>query len=72
MYNVAKASKTYKELYNTNGTGVISYIYKAISDKSGNIQYENIENDGSRMSIGNVYWIYCTKDVLMPFLPTED
>ena len=72
LYNVAKASKTYKELYNTNGTGVISYIYKAISDKSGNIQYDNIENDGSRMSIGNAYWIYCTKDVLMPFLPTED
>ncbi|MBO7091229.1 MAG: hypothetical protein J6W23_05540, partial [Victivallales bacterium] len=71
LYNVNSVRTTYKDIYNTSGTGAISYIYKAVSSTSGNIEYRDIEEEGSVMSVGNAYWIYCKKDVLMPFAPAE-
>ena len=72
LYNVANARKTYEDIYNINGSREIGYIYKVISDSKGNIQYQDIESDGSRMNVGNAYWIYCNKDVVMPFVPTNN
>ncbi|MCR5381154.1 MAG: hypothetical protein K6G44_09255 [Lentisphaeria bacterium] len=72
LYNVNSVRTTYKDIYNTSGTGAISYIYKAVSSTSGNIEYRDIEEEGSVMSVGNAYWIYCKKDVLMPFAPANE
>ena len=69
LYNVVNVSKTYADIYKYGSTvAPISYIYKAISDKSGNIKYEDIYYS-DKMDIGNAYWIFCNKDVTMPFEP---
>ena len=72
LYDVYSVRNTYKDIYNTSGSGAISYIYKAVSTPSGSIEYRNIEEEGSNMSIGNAYWIFCKKDVLMPFSPANE
>ena len=72
LYDVYNVRSTYKDIYNASGTGAIGYIYKAVSSPSGSIEYRDIEEEGSVMNVGNAYWIFCKKDVLMPFAPANE
>ena len=70
LYDGIKVNPVYEGIYHPNGTSSIGCIYKTTSDKNGSIEYLDFQYDGYRMNIGSAYWIYCNKDVTMPFAPT--